>query len=574
MRHLIALIVLGSLTLASSLSGAEPVASGTAPDLFASNRVVQVEITLAPADWDKLRKQERDARAEFSKDRLERPAAKPYSWFSADVIVDGKAFKNVGLRKRGFFGSSDTERPALNLELDHFVKGQKLGAKAAFKLHNNKQDNTSTRQVLAYQLFTAAGVPAPRCNLAHVTVNGVKLGVYSNLEPVDEAFLRRHFGSDNGNLYEAQISDFRPGWTRTFEKKNNPAASRADLDAVVQALQSEDSQLLDRLGRVLDVDAFINFWAMESLLNHWDGFNGDLNNAFVYHDPKADRLRFIAWGADATFGPHHVFVPFEPPASVWAVSFLARRLYNHPVTQAKYRARLQELLTTVWNEARLVTEVERLEKLTAGLSTGVPFLAGMEKAQMRQFIQARRGAIEAELRQPAKPWNHPTRREIYSAVVGKITADFSAGWVPSVFVPAPAGGKARVTLDFYGRQLKGEFTDVKVAPDIANPRNTALLLTGSFPGVEVPVSIWISTATNLFRTGATLPPNVPGNSLTLVAGQIGTPDFRLLGFWEAGTVKLEQVGTQPGGKSEGRIAAEISTIPWEDADLAKLKKAP
>ena len=97
---------------------ARPAAPNSDGDFFNPNRVVKVQITLAPSDWEKLRNQERDAKAEFSKDRLERPVVKPYTWFSADVTIDGTQFKNVGIRKRGFFGSADKGRPALNLELN------------------------------------------------------------------------------------------------------------------------------------------------------------------------------------------------------------------------------------------------------------------------------------------------------------------------------------------------------------------------------------------------------------------------------------------------------------------------
>jgi spore coat protein CotH len=255
-------------------------------DLFDSHRVLKIEISVAPADWEKLRNQERDIAAEFSKERLNRSAKSPYTWFSGDISIDGTRLKNVGLRKRGFIGSADKDRPGLNIEFDKFVKGQRLGGRASLKLHNNKQDSSNVRQAIAYRIFNAAGVPAPRCNFATVTVNGTNLGVYSNLEGIDPPFLKRHFGDDSGNLYEAQISDFRPGWTRTFEKKNNGKDSnRDDLDAVVKALQADDAQLLAELGRVLDIDSFISFWAVESLINHWDGFAGDLNNCFVYHDP-------------------------------------------------------------------------------------------------------------------------------------------------------------------------------------------------------------------------------------------------------------------------------------------------
>lgn len=572
------LLAAAALVLLASAFGAEP-ASGKlkaspALDLFNSNRVVKVQITLKPADWDTLRKQEGDIGVEFSKDRLERPVKSAYTWFPADITIDGIQLKNVGIRKRGLIGSADSERPGLNLELDRFVKGQNFAGHTSLKLHNNKQDGSNVRQALAYQIFNAAGVPAPRCTFATVEINGKNLGVFSNLEAVDSLFLKRHFGNNNGNLYEAQVSDFRPGWTKTFEKKNNKDAARDDLEAVARALQSDDAQLLTDLERVLDIDSFISFWAVETLINHWDGFAGDLNNSFVYHDTASGKLRFIPWGADGTFGSHHILVPFEPPASVWAVSHLTRRLYNHPVTQKKYRARLEELLTTVWNETRLLAEVERMTGLLQGLSTVPVFLATPQTQQLHQFIRNRRGEIEPELNQPAQPWNYPTRREAYSTPVGRISAQFKSAWVPSVFVPAPGGAKAQVTLEFYGRRYEGEFTDVKAAPDINNPQNAAVLLSGSLKGVNVLISIWLSAHTNFFASGKSLATAAKQSGVLVVAGDLGKKDWRMLGGGLGGTTRFTEAGMTPNSRVEGTIETEISTIPWEDFDLATLKKAP
>src|SRR5690242_5835311 len=112
---------LGPTTLAAEPSADTPT---NARNIFDSNRVVKIDITLAPADWEKLRNQERDIANEFGTNRLERPPKSPYTWFSADVTIDGTQLKNVGIRKRGFIGSADTDRPGLNLEFDKFVKSR------------------------------------------------------------------------------------------------------------------------------------------------------------------------------------------------------------------------------------------------------------------------------------------------------------------------------------------------------------------------------------------------------------------------------------------------------------------
>ena len=564
--------ILALTGLALSLQGAEQVP--TSADPFSSNRVLQVEITMAPADWDKLSRQERDMTAQLGRERLNTTVPKPYTWFTAKVTIDGQTFQKVGVRKRGFYGSSDRNRPALNLDLDRELKQQNFQGRKSLKLHNNKQDGTNARQLMSYQLFAAAGVPAPRCNLAEVTVNGKKLGIYTHLEGIDDDFLQRKFGNKNGNLYEAQISDFRAEWLITFEKKNNPAATnRSDLNAVVEALKATDAELLGRVGAVVDLDSFFSFWAIESLINHWDGFSGDLNNCFLYHNPASKKLHFIPWGADATFGPHHVFVPFEPPASVWAVSYLTRRLYNHPEGGARYRKRLQELLNTVWDEKSLLAEFNRIQKQAEGLSTVPAFQSGPELEQMREFIRTRRSMVQAELNRPIQPWNFPMRREIYGVTLGTLTADFSTAWVPSPFTPAPSGAKAAVKLDFYGRQWSAEFTEVKAVPDLKDPSKIALSFSGRIAGVELPISFWVAVKTNLFRSGQAV--DDAETSLLLVAGDWGRPDFRLLAFGEGGTttIKLEEASTQPGGKVRGQIKASLTSTPWEKFDLTQLRKA-
>jgi hypothetical protein len=88
-------------------------------------------------------------------------------------------------------------------------------------LHNNLQDPSAVRQCLAYDVFRAAGHEAPRCNLAHVTVNGEDLGVYTHVEAVRSDYLRRHHASDEGDLYEGALSDFLDGWMATFDPKTN-----------------------------------------------------------------------------------------------------------------------------------------------------------------------------------------------------------------------------------------------------------------------------------------------------------------------------------------------------------------
>ncbi len=572
---MVTLAALGVLfSFCTQLSAAQ--APAVAVDPFDPLRVLEVQLTIPKEDWDTLRFQQRDGKAEFSKERLDHPVPKPYTWFQADAVIDGAPVPKIGVRKRGFYGSRHVDRPALNLDLAHFTKGQAWGGLNEMRLHNNRQDLAQLRQALAYQVFTAAGVPAPRCRLAHVTVNGQDLGIYSQVEAINDAFLKRQFGNQSGNLYEASISDFRPGWIATFERKNNQKKPGiADLEAVTEALQSADDTLLERLGKVIDVDAFIRFWAVESLINHWDGFAGDQNNTFLYHDPATDRLRFIAWGADATFSQRNIFVPFQPPTSVLAVSLLPRRLYNHPVAREKYRQQMRALLATVWNEEKLLTEVARMEKLMQNRVTIPAPLLAMGLGQVREFIQSRRAAVEAELARPAEPWTYPMRTEVFFTKLGTVSATFSGTWVTNVMLPRLPDGQGRIELDFYGRRYAGDVIDVKAGPNADNRSEVTIYATTRFPGVEVPVTVWAIVSTNSFHPGEALEFTGKETQLGLFAGDLLGDDLRLLAWMGGGgTIELEQAEPRFGAPMKGKLDGALTLMPWEDFDLRSLKAAP
>ena len=103
-----------------------------------------------------------------------------------------------------------------------------------------------------------------------MTAQGKDLGIYSHVEAIKKPFLSRVFGDDSGNLYEGQISDFNDGLVSTFQVKTNELENdQSDLEAVVTALEADDAALWDALDAVIDMDAFLTFWAMEVLVGHW-----------------------------------------------------------------------------------------------------------------------------------------------------------------------------------------------------------------------------------------------------------------------------------------------------------------
>ena len=306
----------------------------------------EVAITLDEADWETLRNQERSIYDMLEGDCLASPWESPYTWFEAEVSYDGEDLGTVGLRKKGLMGSASTTRPSLRVDVDRVSEDARYRGLEKLVFNNNNQDLSRVRSCLAHGFFADAGLVAPRCALAHVTVNGEDLGIYDNAEALDEALIARRRGAEPTSLYEGRLSDFREGWMGSFEAKNDESDG-SELQAVTDALAQDDDQVLDALDAVVDLDAFYDYWAAEVIAGQWDGYVDNTNNFYVYGDPEDGRLHFIVGGPDAAWDSRQPFGAGQP---VWvaALGALPNRLIQIPAAKAAYQEHLQALLDTAW----------------------------------------------------------------------------------------------------------------------------------------------------------------------------------------------------------------------------------
>ncbi|MBY6220040.1 CotH kinase family protein [Marinobacter hydrocarbonoclasticus] len=337
----------------------EPVNIGGDGDLYAPDRIMAVDIRMSADDFEKLRA---EGRTLASTDRECIPPFE-YTEFTARVSIDGDRMDNVIVRKKGYMGSLSPSIPSLKLDFNDLQKGRTYQNSSRMTLNNNRQDPSNARQCMAYDQFREAGIAAPRCNYARVTVNGETLGVFTNVEPLKKPFLTRAFGNDEGNQYEAQTADFGTWLSQRFEKKTNEKENdRSDLQAVAEALALPDEQMLNVLPQLVDVDQFIRFWAVETLLGAWDSATGNANNFHIYRNPEDGLFHFIPWGADTAFRGDH---PLKPLTGVFYRNFrLPDRLFQIPEYRAAYYAELENLLETQWDENALIDRLARIRQLT------------------------------------------------------------------------------------------------------------------------------------------------------------------------------------------------------------------
>jgi hypothetical protein len=347
--------------------------------VYDPERVLEVQVSMDPADFDAMRNETQTKEELFSDpDCGTQPFPSPFNWYTADsVTIDGQTIGTIGIRKKGFIGSLSVEKPALKLELDRYVAGQQFNDVTRFTFNNAKEDPSLVRQCLSFAFFERAGIAAPRCNFAHVVVNGEDLGVYANVETIKEPFLARNFPTATGKLWEGTLSDFWPGsWSGTYEPETDAAEDdRHELDAMAAATSTLSGQaLLTELALYMDIDQFIDYWAAEAVVGHLDGYARNGNNYFVYIDSDVGLMQFFPWDADYDFNP--------PVASIFEARMaLARKLYNIPHTRDLFLARVQSLLDTAWRGDISLSEIGRMRALL----TPVLQAAGMQD-ELRQMI--------------------------------------------------------------------------------------------------------------------------------------------------------------------------------------------
>ena len=92
----------------------------SADKLFESDRVVQMDIELPETEWDKIRLQSRS----FGNALGKLPAESPFTYVKANIKIDGKLIKDVGIRKKGFLGSLDTRKDRKSTRLNSSHKSQ------------------------------------------------------------------------------------------------------------------------------------------------------------------------------------------------------------------------------------------------------------------------------------------------------------------------------------------------------------------------------------------------------------------------------------------------------------------
>ena len=282
-------------------------------ELFDTTEIIEINIVMDEDDWETM---------------LSNAMSEEY--YTCDVVVNGTTFKSVAIRPKGNTSLSaiamdpDTDRYSIKLEFDHFVEGQTCFGLDKLILNNNYADATNMKEAIIYDMYEYLDADASLYNYAKVSVNGEYCGVYLALEAVEQSFMLRNYGTQDGELYKPDTMEmggdnagggFGMGsesagadlnYTdddldsyQTIWDSEVTGTSKGDHRRVVTALKniSEGTDLEE----YLDVDNVLKYMAVHTFAVNMDSLSGSMSHNYYLYEYDG-QLNIFPWDYNLSWG--------------------------------------------------------------------------------------------------------------------------------------------------------------------------------------------------------------------------------------------------------------------------------
>ncbi len=416
-----------------------------------------------------------------------------FPWARADLTAGGKTYKNVGLRYAGditYFASARGLKRPLAVEFTRFG-GERFHGLNSLQLHAMPLDPARGREALAYAVFRAARVPAPRTAFAEVTLtvpgkyDRAYVGLYTLVESVDGPFLHDRFGTDKGPLMTPfrlrGIDYFGEDWQRyrgLYRPRSEPTkeAAKRLIDFARLVNQAGDEQFRKEIGSYLDVDGFLRFLAANALLSNLESFFALGHNYHLYLDPKTNRFVFIPGDLEfalanfALMGTPEQQMDLSLTKPYPGANKLPDRLLAIKEVNAKYRRLLKDLSASCFTREGLLKDARAIAKAT-------------------EAVRAREAKASAARKEPppgfgppgaAPPPDLKTFAEKRTKSVAAQLAGERQGYVPQ-FAFGPPGG--------FGKGPSTPVNDQTVRDLVKAPAGFEVTLFAAPPKLGYPVAV-------------------------------------------------------------------------------------
>ena len=237
---------------------------------------------------------------------------------SVEFILSNQVFylNNVGIRLRGNT-SLTAPKKSFKLDFNSFEPGRKFFGLEKLNLNANHNDPSLFRAAISWHILRQMNIPSTRTSFADLYINNNFMGVYVVTEHIDEEFIKKNYEKDYGNLYKClwpaplyylgddpEAYKFEYNGRRAYDLKTNKFDDDYfDLANFISVLNNTpDQDFVCEIERVFNVADYLKILALDVLIGNWDGYSGNKNNYYLYHDPLTDLFNYIPYDLDNTWG--------------------------------------------------------------------------------------------------------------------------------------------------------------------------------------------------------------------------------------------------------------------------------
>jgi len=221
-------------------------------------------------------------------------------------------------------------------------------------LNAEYRDRSLMRNYLAMKLFQYLDYPAPNTEHVSFFVNDVYMGVFIQIEEMDESFLERN-NRPSDNMYKAKDhgANMAPlvkynSYFYQWDKKIGNDLDYTDIQLLFSKIMYWTNQDFEAsIGDEVKVDNILNYFAIEFVIVSFDCFS---KNLFLYFNQDLDVYEIFPWDNDATFGNswegnyHSSYVQFYT-GSVLDNQILFQRLMENETWRNEFWAKVNMIIT-------------------------------------------------------------------------------------------------------------------------------------------------------------------------------------------------------------------------------------
>lgn len=286
--------------------------------------------------------------------------------FPSKLVVDNIPYE-IGITYRG----------------DHIRKFRKKSYRIDFGAYNRDfegreihlnaeyRDPSLIRNKLSFDFFKTIGSISPDSKHVFIELNGKPMGVYLQLESVDDLFLQKRqlpYGPIfYATTYHANFSlltpsnNPKPSLISGYEQKIGNDDHNRDLEGLIYKVNTIPRiDFGEEIAKHVDIHNYLLWLCGVVCTQNFDAF---IHNYALYQNGETKLYQMIPWDYDATWGRNwngKIMEYYDVP--IEGFNTLTARLLDVKDIRDQYRLLLEEILETSFTVAALAQKITNLHK--------------------------------------------------------------------------------------------------------------------------------------------------------------------------------------------------------------------